>query len=428
MSREHHDVDIGKSRERPKQANRLEGLAMNLQPAERLQLVKPSATLSLVAEVGRLRKSGHDIVSLEGGEPDCDTPEHIKLAAISALRAGHTKYTAVDGTTSLKQAIISKFQRENGLKYAPNQIVVSCGAKQAFYNLCQALLDPGHEVIIPAPYWVSYPDIVALAAGTPVIIPTSISQNFKISPRQLAAAITSRTRLIVLNSPSNPTGAVYTTEELQALGEVMRLHPGIMVASDDIYERITLDTRRIDNLATACPDLYERIVIINGVSKAYSMTGWRIGYAAGPQWLMAAMKTIQSQCTSNPTSFAQYAAEAALLEEQDSIDTMNVIYRERHEYLVGALNRIRGIQCIPAIGAFYVFPEISGAIRALQLRTDQEFSQTLLMKALVAVVPGSAFGAEGHIRISFAASMEELKKGVKRIGDFVGWNRGRATL
>lgn len=398
---------------------------MALQLAERIRLVKPSATLSLVAEVGRLRATGHDIVSLEGGEPDCDTPEYIKLAAVAALRAGHTKYTAVDGTTSLKRAIIKKFDRENGLNYKLDQILVSCGAKQAFYNLCQALLNPGHEVIIPAPFWVSYPDIVMLAAATPVIVPTGINQSFKISPQQLEAAITSRTRLIVLNSPSNPTGAVYDMDELQALGEVIRRHPGVMVASDDIYERIVLDERRIDNLVTACPDLYERVVVINGVSKAYSMTGWRIGYAAGPRSLIAAMKTIQSQSTSNPTSIAQYAAEAALLGDQGTVDTMNTIFRERHEYLIGALNRIDGIRCIPSIGAFYAFPDVSDAIKAMQLKTDQEFSKVLLEKALVAVAPGSAFGAEGHIRVSFATSMEDLNKGVKRIGDLLGWRTAR---
>jgi aspartate aminotransferase len=375
----------------------------------------------LIAEVARLRAAGHDIVGLEGGEPGYDTPEHARQAAVAALDAGYTRYTAVDGTPSLKQSIIDKFDRENGLRYEFDQILVTCGAKQAFYNLCQALLNSGDEVIVPAPYWTSYPDMALLADAKPVIVFAGMNQGFKITAQQLAAAITSRTRLLVLNSPSNPTGAVYDQQELRALGDIIRRYPHVMVASDDIYERICLDEQKFDNLVTACPDLYERVFVINGVSKSFSMTGWRIGYAAGPRPLIAAMKTIQSQSTSSPTSISQYAAEAALSGDQACVQRMNAAFRERHGYLINMLNRMNGVRCIRSAGAFYAFPNVSGAIREMRLANDLELSRVLMKKARVAVVPGSVFGAEGFVRISFATDMESLKEGVRRIGDFLGW-------
>jgi aspartate aminotransferase len=354
------------------------------------------------------------------GEPDFDTPQHIKDAGIAAINKGFTKYTAVGGTPSLKKAVCDKFKRENGLDYAPNQVLVSCGGKQSFYNLAQALLNPGDEVIIPAPYWVSYPDMVLLAEGKPVIVQAGIDQGFKITPAQLAAAITPKTKLLVINSPSNPTGAVYSKAELAALGEVLRRHPQVLVASDDMYEHILMRDGEYANILNACPDLYGRTMVLNGVSKAYAMTGWRIGYAAGPAELIAAMDNIQSQSTSNPTSISQVAAEAALNGDQGCITPMLTAFRERHRYVVDALNAIPGVHCVDTGGAFYAFPNVSAAIGKLHAdgklaeNTDLALANRLLEFG-VALVPGSAFGAEGCIRISFATSMDNLKKAVERI-------------
>ncbi|MFN3544929.1 MAG: pyridoxal phosphate-dependent aminotransferase [Thiobacillus sp.] len=389
--------------------------------SRRVQAIKPSPTLAVTARAAALKATGRDIIGLGAGEPDFDTPQHIKDAAIGAINAGFTKYTAVDGTPSLKAAIIAKFKRDNGLEYGPKQILVSCGGKQSFFNLVQAVVNPDDEVIIPAPYWVSYPDIVILADGKPVIVEAGIEQGFKITPSQLEAAITPRTRLFVINSPSNPTGAVYSKAELAALGEVLRKHPQVLIASDDMYEHIRLDGAPFVNILNACPDLYDRTLVLNGVSKAYSMTGWRIGYAAGPEAILRAMTNVQSQSTSNPTSISQVAAEAALNGDQGCITPMLDAFKARHRYVVDALNAIPGFHCVDSGGAFYAFPDVRGAIQNLLMRdiieqgTDIAFSEYLLESADVAVVPGSAFGAEGYIRLSFATSQANLEKALKRI-------------
>ena len=392
-----------------------------LELSNRVQAIKPSPTLAVTARAAKLKAEGNDIIGLGAGEPDFDTPQHIKDAAIAAINNGFTKYTAVGGTPSLKQAVIAKFKRDNGLNYTAKQVLVSCGGKQSFFNLAQALINPGDEVIIPAPYWVSYPDIVILAGGTPVIIEASISQNFKITPAQLLAAITPRTKLVVINSPSNPSGAVYSLEELTALGAILRNYPDIIIATDDMYEHIRLQDSKFDNILNACPDLYDRTMVLNGVSKAYAMTGWRIGYCAGPEKLITAMENVQSQSTSNPTSISQVAAEAALNGDQNCIAPMIAAFRERHQFVVAELNKIDGMECINAGGAFYAFPDASKAITRLHAAgkinatTDIALSEYLLEKAGVAVVPGSAFGSEGYIRLSFATSMDNLKSALSRL-------------
>ncbi len=394
---------------------------METQLSHRVQSVKPSATLAITARAKELKAQGKDIIGLGAGEPDFDTPEHIKQAAIEAINIGFTKYTAVDGTPSLKQAIIDKFQRDNGLSYEPNQVLVSCGGKQSFFNLAQAYLNAGDEVIIPAPYWVSYPDMVLLAEGVPVIVQAGLEQDFKITPAQLKAAITDKTRLVVLNSPSNPTGVAYSKAELAALGEVLLQYPNILIASDDMYEHILWADEPFANIVTACPELYDRTLVMNGVSKAYSMTGWRIGYAAGPEWLVKAMKKVQSQSTSNPTSISQVAAEAALNGDQQCIADMLTHFKARHDFVVEGLNRIKGVNCLPSQGAFYSFPDVSEAIAALDgINDDVELAEYLLNEAEVALVPGSAFGQPGYMRLSFATSMENLSEALKRIGDKLG--------
>jgi len=387
----------------------------------RVQAIKPSPTLAVTARAAKLKAEGKDIIGLGAGEPDFDTPQHIKDAAIAAINRGFTKYTAVGGTPSLKQAIIAKFKRDNGLDYSAKQILVSCGGKQSFFNLTLAVINPGDEVIIPAPYWVSYPDIVLIAEGKPVIVQAGIEQGFRMTPAQLAAAITSKTRMVVINSPSNPSGAVYTLEDLQALGAVLRKHPDILIATDDMYEHIALTDAKFVNILDACPDLYPRTMVLNGVSKAYAMTGWRIGYAAGPENIITAMENIQSQSTSNPTSISQVAAEAALNGDQNCIVPMVNAFRERHVFVVNTLNKIPGLKCLMAGGAFYAFPDARKAIATLHQKgiikaaNDIAFSEYLLVEAGVAVVPGSAFGSEGYIRLSFATSMENLKSALERI-------------
>lgn len=389
---------------------------MKISLSSRVQNIKPSPTLAVTTRAAELRAAGQDIIGLGAGEPDFDTPEHIKQAAISAIEQGFTKYTAVDGTPSLKQAVIDKFSRDNGLQYSAEQILVSCGGKQSFYNLAQALLNPGDEVIIPAPYWVSYPDMVILADARPVIIFAGKEQGFKITPEQLDAAITGHTRLLVLNSPSNPTGVAYTLDELKALGEVLRKYPDILIASDDMYEHILWEQESFCNILDACPDLYERTIVLNGVSKAYSMTGWRIGYAGGPAPLIKAMKKIQSQSTSNPASISQVAAEAALNGDQSCITTMLEAFKQRHDYVVSALNGLKGIDCLPSDGTFYSFPDMQAIIDARdELHNDVDLAEMLLEKAGVALVPGSAFGAPGYMRLSFATSMDNLKNALGRI-------------
>lgn len=391
---------------------------MNVLLSDRVQRIKPSPTLAVTARAAELRAAGQDIIGLGAGEPDFDTPEHIKQAAIKAIQDGFTKYTAVDGTAGLKKAIINKFARENGLEYRPDQILVSCGGKQSFYNLAQALLNPGDEVIIPAPYWVSYPDMVLLADATPVIVPAPQEQGFKLTPEQLESAITPRTRLVVINSPSNPSGAAYTRRELEALGEVLRRHPQVMIATDDMYEHILWSAEPFCNILNACPDLYDRTIVLNGVSKAYSMTGWRIGYAGGPAPLIKAMKNVQSQSTSNPTSISQVAAQAALEGDQGCIQKMLAAFKERHDFVVARLNEIDGIECLPSDGTFYSLPRVQRVIERLDgINNDVELAEYLITKAQVALVPGSAFGAPGHLRLSFATSMAKLSEALSRIKD-----------
>lgn len=389
---------------------------MSIHLSDRVQSVKPSPTLAITARAAQMRAAGKDIIGLGAGEPDFDTPDFIKTAAIAALDKGLTKYTAVDGTASLKKAIMDKFKRDNGLDYSPKQILVSCGGKQSSFNLTQALLNKGDEVIIPAPFWVSYPDMVLLADGIPVIVETTQAQNFKMSPEQLRAAITDKTRLIFINSPSNPSGVAYNLQELTALGDVLADYPNIIIATDDMYEHILWQAGSFVNILNAHPEFYARTVVMNGVSKAYSMTGWRIGYAAGPADLIEAMCTIQSQSTSNPTSISQYAAEAALMGDQSFISTMCQAFKERHDYVVAELNKIDGVECLETDGTFYVFPSIAGLIEKMDgISTDLEFSDFLIEKAGVALVPGSAFGCEGHVRISIATSMANLQNAIERI-------------
>lgn len=389
--------------------------------ADRVQRIKPSATLAVSSRAKELKAAGKDIIGLGAGEPDFDTPDHIKAAGIEAIKQGKTGYTAVDGTPELKQAVIDKFARDNNLQYSLNQILVSAGGKHSFYNLAQALLNEGDEVIIPSPYWVSYPDMVLLAQGKPVIVEATIDQSFKITPRQLEDSITDRTRLFVINSPSNPTGNTYTKKELMALGEVLASHADILIATDDMYEHILWADEPFTNIVNACPDLYERTIVLNGVSKAYAMTGWRIGYAGGPADLIAAMKKIQSQSTSNACSIAQAAATEALNGDQSCIQPMLKAFHERHDHVVVRLNQIKDVQCLPAQGAFYLFPNFADAIANCNTtNNDVEMAEYLLEKAGVAMVPGSAFGAEGYIRISYATDLDTLNQAIDRIQDVLG--------
>lgn len=393
---------------------------MTIKLSQRVQNIKPSPTLAITARAAALRAEGEDVIGLGAGEPDFDTPEHIKQAAIKAINNGMTKYTPVDGTADLKQAIIKKFARDNGLDYEARQILVSVGGKQSFFNLAQAYLQSGDEVIIPAPYWVSYPDMTLLADAKPVIIKAGQENQFKITPEQLEAAITDNTRLFVINSPSNPTGMAYTRAELEALGEVLRKYPDILIATDDMYEHIYWADEPFCNIVMACPDLYHRTLVMNGVSKAYSMTGWRIGYAAGPADLIAAMKKVQSQSTSNPTSISQAASVEALNGDQSCIDDMLVEFKKRHDFVVSALNEMDGIDCLATNGTFYVFPNITGVLaQKPELKDDMDFAEALLVEKGVAVVPGSAFGLKNHVRLSIATSEENLRNALDRIAAFI---------
>jgi aspartate aminotransferase len=389
--------------------------------SSRVQAIKPSPTLAVTARAARLKAEGKDIVGLGAGEPDFDTPQYIKDAAIAAIDKGFTKYTAVGGTPGLKNAIIAKFKRDNGFHYTPAQILVSCGGKQSFFNLVLATINPGDEVIIPAPYWVSYPDIVLIAEGKPVIVEAGIEQGFKITAAQLEAAITPRTRMFVINSPSNPSGGVYSMDELKALGEVLGRHPDILIATDDMYEHILLAGGRFVNILNACPDLYARTIVLNGVSKAYAMTGWRIGYCGGPSGIITAMENIQSQSTSSPSSISQAAAEAALNGDQSCMAPMVDAFRKRNRFMTDALNAIPGVRCLLSEGAFYAFADTREAIARLNAKgvlndaSDVALSEYLLEDAGVAVVPGSAFGSEGYIRLSFATAMANLENALSRI-------------
>ncbi len=371
--------------------------------------------MAVTALAAELRAAGRDVIGLGAGEPDFDTPEHIREAAIEAIRAGRTRYTAVDGIAELREAVADKFRRDNGLEYAAERVIVSGGAKQICYNVCQAVLNPGDEAVIQAPYWVSYPDMVRLAAGEPVIVETGLESGFRMRPEQLEAAITPRTRLVILNSPGNPSGAGYRREDLAALGEVLAGHPDIVVATDEIYEHIWWADEPFTSFAEACPALLERTVTINGVSKCYAMTGWRIGYAAGPATLIGAMKKIQSQSTSNACTISQYAALAALTGDQSCVAEMNQAFRQRHDFVVDALNAIDGVACRPGEGTFYAFADAREAIARLGMADDTDLCRMLLNEVGVAVVPGSAFGTPGHFRLSYACGLETLRDALGRL-------------
>ena len=387
----------------------------------RVLSIKESPTLAITAKAAKYRAEGRPIIGLAAGEPDFDTPQHIKDAAIAAIHAGYTKYTPVSGIPALKQAIVNKFKTENGLDYALNEVIVGVGGKQTIFNLCLAVLNAGDEVIIPAPYWVSYADIAMVAEAKPVIINCGIEQSFKLLPAQLAVAITPKTKIVMLNSPSNPTGAVYSLDELKVLGAILLQHPHVLVATDDMYEHVNLTGEKFVNILNATPALKNRTIVLNGVSKAYSMTGWRIGYAAGPAYIIKAMEILQSQSTSNATSISQHAAVAALSGSQECILPMVAAFKERHQYVVDRFNAMPGLSCLMAGGAFYAFPDARGAIANLHkagkinAATDMALAEYLLEKFDVAVVPGSAFGAEGYFRISFATSMQNLQVALDRI-------------
>jgi aspartate aminotransferase len=385
--------------------------------SDRVQNVKPSATLAVTAKATELKSQGIKIVPMGSGEPDFDTPLNIQQAGIQAINDGLTRYTPVDGTTDLKNAIIEKFKRDNNLNYSLTEVMVSSGGKQVFYNLCQSVINPGDEVIIPSPFWVSYPDMVLLADGVPVIVETGIEENFKISPEQLENAITDRTKLFVINSPSNPTGAVYSKEELVALAKVLERHPHVMVITDDIYEHIRWNNDPYYNILMVNSSMKDRTIVLNGVSKAYAMTGWRIGYAAGPEAIIKSMKKVQGQSTSNPCSIAQAAAVEALNGDQSFIQMMVDEFKMRHDYLVENLNKIDGVDCPTSDGAFYSFPKVEKLIQRLGLKNDIEFSTLCLEKLNIALVPGSAFGADGYVRFSFATSMENIQTAVQKLSE-----------
>ncbi|MDX8393241.1 MAG: pyridoxal phosphate-dependent aminotransferase [Mariprofundales bacterium] len=386
-----------------------------MQLSQRVLQVKPSATLTITARALAMRAAGKPVISLSVGEPEFPTAEHVKQAAITAIEAGYTRYTATPGIPNLRQAICNKFLNDNQLNYTAEHIVVSTGGKQCLYNMCQALLNKGDEVIIPAPYWVSYPEIVRLAAAVPVIVSAGAEQGFRLTPTQLEAAITPKTRLLMLNSPSNPTGAAYDADELRALGEVLQRHPNVCIASDEIYEKILFDGREFACFATVNPELIERTIVINGVSKAHCMTGWRIGYCAAPLPLAKAMVKIQAQSTSNACSIAQWAALAALQGSEAHIDIMRSSYQKRSNWLVGQLNALDGVHCLQPDGAFYVFPDVQGMINRLGLEDDVALCAYILEKAHVALVPGTAFGLAGHIRFSYAVAQETLEDAMQRI-------------
>ncbi len=389
--------------------------------SQRVLSIKESPTLAVTAKAARLKAEGKDIIGLGAGEPDFDTPQHIKDAAKKAIDSGFTKYTPVAGIPGLKKAIVAKFKRDNQLDYNEKQVIVGVGGKQCIFNLALAVLNPGDEILVPAPYWVSYADIGMVAGAKPVIIECGIEQDFKLKPEQLQAAITAKTKLFMINSPSNPTGSVYTLDELKALGEVLKQHPHVLVATDDMYEHVNLTGQPFYNILNATPELKDRCIVLNGVSKAYSMTGWRIGYAAGPEAIIKAMEILQSQSTSNPTSISQVAAQAALEGPQECIQPMVKAFIERHAFVVDRFNQMPGLNCIKAGGAFYAFPDARAAIENLfkkgkiSAATDLALADYLLDEFGVAVVPGSAFGAEGYFRISFATSMENLKNALDRI-------------
>ena len=394
---------------------------MEIKVANRAASIKPSPTLAVTAKAAELRAAGRDIIALSAGEPDFDTPSHIKEAAVKAIHDGKTKYTAAGGLPELKQAVVDKFQRENALSYKPEQVLVSCGAKHSIYNLMQALLNPGEEVIIPAPYWVSYPDMAKLTGAEPVVIKTGLENRFKITRKQLHGAITDKSRLLIINSPSNPTGVSYSETELAEIAALLTEHPEIIILTDDIYEHILWGQSGFKNIVNVCPELYDRTVVVNGVSKAYSMTGWRIGYLGGPLPLVKAAQKIQSQSTSNASSISQYAAIAALTGDQTYINESMAIFKQRHDFVHAGLNSIDGVECTASDGTFYSFPNMQGVIDKLDgINNDIELGEYLLEQAEVALVPGSAFGAKGYMRLSYATSMENLETAIERLKDALG--------
>ena len=384
--------------------------------SKRISNTKTSATIAMSMKARELISQGKDVISLSAGEPDFDTPNHIKEAAIKSINAGNTKYTPVDGMLALKESIVRKFKNENNLEYGQNQILVSAGCKQSIYNLCQAVLDKGDEVLIPSPYWVSYPEIVKLSDATPVFIETNSENNFKVTGEMLLNNITNKTRMLLLNSPSNPSGFIYNESDLRNIGDVLKDYPNIIIASDDIYEHIIFNEKKFINILNVCPNLYDQTIILNGVSKAYAMTGWRIGYAVGNTEIIGAMKKIQSQSTSCTCSISQAAAAAALDQGNEEVSKMVAEYQERSEFLHLELNKIDGIQYKKPDGSFYAFVNVNDLINKLEgIDNDFDLAEYFLNKANVAVVPGTAFGSKNHIRISFATSMSNLKEAINRI-------------
>ena len=384
--------------------------------SKRILNTKTSATIAMSMKARELTLQGKDIISLSAGEPDFDTPRNIKDAAIESINSGNTKYTPVDGMLTLKESIVRKFKNENNLEYTPDQIIVSTGCKQSIYNLCQATLDEGDEVLIPSPYWVSYPEIVKLSDAIPVFVETNSETDFKVTGKMLEDNITQKTKMILLNSPSNPSGFIYTEDDLKDIGRVLKKHPNIIIASDDIYEHIIFNGKKFTNILNVCPELYDQTIVLNGVSKAYAMTGWRIGYAAGSSNIVNAMKKIQSQSTSCTCSISQAAAKAALDNDNSEVQKMVNEYQLRSEFLHTELNKIDGIKYKKPDGSFYAFVDVNGLINKIDnINDDFELAEYFLKEADVAVVPGTAFGSKNHIRISFATSLENLKKAVSRI-------------
>ncbi len=388
--------------------------------AKRAQQLKSSPTIAVSDLARSLKVQGHDVISLSAGEPDFDTPEFAKNAAISAIHNSFTKYTNVDGFQELKLAIIEKFKRDNNLKYSTKEIIASSGAKHSIYNALLATLNKGDEVIIPAPYWVSYPSMVELAEGIPIIVKAGIKDSYKITPQHLEKALTPKTRMVIINTPSNPTGMAYSLNELKALGEVLLKHPNVLILTDDIYEFILWGQEKFANILNACPELHPRTLVVNGVSKAYAMTGWRIGFTAGPEEIIQAMKKIQSQSTSNPCSISQAAAAEALKHGASELQYMVEVYHQRHNFMLQGLNQLAGVRCTPADGAFYLFPDVSEAMKTLGFKSDIKLATALLDEVKVAVVPGSGFGSPGNIRLSCATSSEKLEESLIRLKRFFG--------
>lgn len=386
--------------------------------ADRLSSIKPPSTHAVAAKARELRAQGFDVINMGVGEPDFDTPLHIQAAAIDAIQNGCTRYTPIDGTPALKSAIANHYDSLYGMTYAPNQILVSCGAKHALYNMCQALLQAGDEVIFPAPYWVSYPDIVSLSGATAKPIQTTMESRFKITPAQLREAITEKTRIFLLNSPSNPSGSAYSSEEFKALGKVLEAYPGILIAYDSMYQQLIWPEANVGHFPSDNPNLYDRTICIDGVSKAYAMTGWRIGYALGPEAIIGAMKKVQAQTTSNPCSISQAASVAALDGPQQCITEMSAAFKERHDAIVTGLSDLPGVSCLHGDGTFFCFANVEGLMQALSCKTDVEMAERLLEQTHVATVPGTAFGSPGHLRFSFAVSLGQINAALERLREF----------